>query len=210
MDLMFFILILPFFIYWCINEKIGLQLCVTALISIWAILVYTHLSEYLPFNFDIRLFIVAVIFCGYLFLHKKIEKLISKGGFRAFMITAAAFSFIMILYRPDFRFVIPAGLFLGLGIGYCLNKRYVGFKSSNVLQRTGPAKYLTLLARFLLGMAVLALIVLRVEVIIEQISKSQNVFLYCFLCYALIGFWVSIASPWIFIKLRLAGIEEKQ
>jgi len=215
MDLMFLILLLPFFIYWCVNEKTGLQLCIACLLCIWALLVYRDLQQggRLPFNFDIRWIIIALIFCGCLFLRGKIEKLLSKGGLRAFMIAAAALSFAMILHRPGFEYMLPGGILLGFSIGYCLNKRYIGFSSADVLQRKGFAKFLVLSARFLLGAAVLALIVYRVEKVIEQASKSQNIFLYCFLCYALISLWVSAAAPWVFIKLRLAGspaIAEKQ
>ena len=214
MDPLFFLLILPFLIYWCINEKTGLQIGIVVLLCIWAIFLYRNFVEYLPFNFDLEWVIIAVIFCGYLFLRSRIESLLLKGGFRACMTVTAAVSFLMIIYRPELEFVLPGGLLLGLGIGYCLNRRFIGFKSMNVLERTGLAKYLTLLARFVLGMAVLVLFVFRIELIIEQISKSQNIFLYGFLCYALISMWVSVASPWVFIKLRLAGsssgIEEKQ
>jgi uncharacterized membrane protein len=36
-------------------------------------------------------------------------------------------------------------------------------------------------------------------------SSNQN--LYGFIHVALAGFWVSVAAPWIFVKLRLAGSE---
>ena len=205
MELMFLFLILPFFIYWCVNEKAGLQLGIVALLSIWAIFLYRQLDEHLPVNFDFRWIIIAVIFCGYLLLRNKIEALLAKGGFRAFMICTAAVSFIMILYRPDLEFVFPGGIMLGLCAGYCLNKRYIGFKAAEVLQRTGVAKYLTLLVRFFLGMAVLLLIVFLTGIIIEQFSESQNVQLYGFIIFVLIGIWVSAAAPWVFVRLRLAG-----
>jgi len=206
MELSFLFLVLPFFIYWCINEKVGLQLCIVFLLSIWTIFLYRYIGDKLPFNMDIRWIIIAVIFCGYLLLHKKIDAVLALGGgIRAYMITTAAVSFLMIIYRPGLETVLPAGVLLGIGAGYCMNKKYVGFNCSDVLERKGILRILTLAARFFIGIAVLAIITYRVEKVIEQLPESQNIFLYCFLCYAVYGLWVSIAAPWLFIKMRLAG-----
>jgi len=200
----YFMLILSFLIYWCINEKTGLQLGIVVLISAWVVSVYAHLEIDFPFNLNWIIF--AVIFCVYLLLRNKIETLLSMGGFRAYVIASAVVSFLLILYRPNYEFVIPGGFLLGLGAGYCLNKRFIGFKSADVMQRKGAAKYLALLARFLLGVIILVLIEYRIVKIIEVVAERQNIMLYCFLCYGVIGLWVSVAAPWLFIKLRLAGI----
>jgi len=205
MEMMFiyFMLILSYLIYWCINEKTGLQLGIVALLSIWVISVYRQLEIDLPINISWLIF--AVIFCGYLLLRRKIETLLSMGGFRAYIISTAVVSFLLILYRPNYEFVIPGGFLLGLGAGYCLNKRFIGFKSADVLNRKGAVKYLTLIARFLLGAAVLVLIEYRIVKIIGVVAERQNIMLYCFLCYGILSLWVSVAAPWVFLKLRLAG-----
>jgi hypothetical protein len=205
---LYLLLLVSCFIYWCINEKTGLQLCIVALFSIWIISVYQQLDIKLPINIDISWFIFAVIFCGYLFLRRQIEAFVflsvRKFGFRAYMIVTAVTAFIMILYRPNYEFVLPGGFLLGLGAGYYLNKRYVGFYSSGVLQRKGIAKYLTLFARFLFGFVVLLLIEYKVVKIMQSVSENQNVMLYGFLCYAVISLWVFVIAPWVFIKIRLA------
>jgi len=206
MELIYLFMLLPFFIYWCINEKVGLQISITVLLCIWAVLLYRHFKEDIPFNIDFTWIIVAIIFCVNLFLGKKINALLSKGGLRAYIITAAVVSFLMILYRPSFEYVFPGGIMLGLSIGYCLNIRYIGFKSSDVLDRKGMIKWLTLLARFFLGTAILAVIIFRVNKIILQITNSQYILIYGFLCYAILGLWVFVAAPWLFIKLRLTGV----
>jgi len=204
MEWFFLFLLLPCLIYWCINEKTGLQLGIVFLLSIWVVFLHRHLYEYLPLNFDIRWILVAVIFCSYLLLRNKIEAFLARGGFRAYMIASAAASFVMILYRPSAELIIPGGIMIGLGAGYCLNKRYIDFKSINILQRNSMAKYFTLLARFVLGLAVLLLIVFTAEKIIERMAESQNIDLYIFLCYAISGFWVSAGAPWVFVKFSLA------
>jgi len=205
MDLIYLFLLPPFFIYWCINEKAGLQIGITVLFCIWAVLLYGHFKEKISLDINFTWIIIAVSFCVLIFLGKKINVLLSKGGLRAYMITAAAVSFLMILYRPSYEFVFPGGIMLGLSIGYCLNKRYIGFKSSDVLNRKGALKWLTLLARFILGTAVIAVILYRINEIMLQISNSQYIQIYGFLCYAIMSIWVSVAAPWLFIKIRLAG-----
>jgi len=207
MNLIYLFLLLPFFIYWCISEKVGLQLGIVAILCIWTVLLYWHFKEKISLDIDFTWIIIAVIFCVCLFLGKKLNKLLSKGGLRAYIITSAVVSFLMILYRPSYEYVFPGGIMLGLCIGYCLNKRYIGFKSSDVLGRKGIIKWLTLLARFILGIAVIAGILFRVNEIMRQISNSQYILIYGFLCYAVISLWVSVAAPWLFFKIRLAGVD---
>jgi len=217
MELIFLCLIFPFFIYWCVNEKIGLQLGIVILLIIWTLFLYRDLftvnldSGSFFANINFNWIIAALIFCGYIFLRKKIEWLLSKGGIRAYLITACAVSFLMILYKPGLEFIISAGMMFGLCVGYCLSKRFIGFKSAEVMQKKGLAKYFILLARFIIGISVLAVIIYRIEKIMEHVAERQNIMLYCFVCYAVICFWVTVAAPWLFIKLRLAGavFEEK-
>jgi FtsH-binding integral membrane protein len=207
MNLIYLFLLLPFFIYWCISEKVGLQLGIVVILCIWTVLLYWYFKEKISLDIDFTWIIIAVIFCVCLFLGKKLNRLLSKGGLRAYIITSAVVSFLMILFRPSYEYVFPGGIMLGLCIGYCLNKRYIGFKSSDVLNRKGIIKWLTLLARFILGIAVIAGILFRVNEIMRQISNSQYILIYGFLCYAIISLWVSVAAPWLFIKIRLAGVD---
>ena len=200
------IAIMVFFcIYWCINEKIGLQLSIVVLLSTWTTHFLNNMNIRFPINVEIGWLVIALFVCGYILLRKKLEALFSKSGFKVCMISTAVVSFLLIIYHPQPYFVVPGGVLLGLGLGYCLNKKYVGFNAVNLLQRNGIKKYLTLLARAALGILILLLMVYRIEKIIYGMSEKQNIFLYAFLCYTLIGFWITIAAPWIFIKLRLAG-----
>jgi len=208
MDLIYLFLLAPFFIYWCINEKAGLQIGITVLLCIWSVLIYRNFKENIPVDIDLTWIIVAFIFCVDLFLGKKIIFLLSKGGVRAYMITAAVVSFLMILYHPSVEYVFPGGILLGLSIGYYMNNRYIGFKSKCFLGTKGIKKWLIMLARFILGTAVLAVIVYRVNQIMANISNHIYILIYGFLCYAVMSLWVSVAAPWVFIKLHLAGTDD--
>jgi len=209
-DLIYLFLLIPFCIYWCINEKAGLQICITTILCIWAVLLYRHFKEDILIDIDLSWIIVFVFFGVDLFVGKRIDALLAKGGMRAYMITASAVSFCMILYRPSYEYVYPGGILLGMCIGYCLNKRYIGFKSADVLERKGAKKVLTLIARFVLGTALIPVILLRVNQIIEGIiqrnGNNHYIQIYAFLCFAVTALWVSVAAPWVFTKIKLAGL----
>jgi hypothetical protein len=145
----------------------------------------------------------GVILCGYFLLSDRIENLLVKGGSRVQMIAVAALSFAMILYIPAKEILMPGGTLLGFGLGYCLNKRYIGFSTNALPERVDNKKYLILLARLLLGLAGLILIFLRLDSFVPFAGSNRN--LYSFIVTMLAGMWISIAAPWIFIKLRLAG-----
>jgi len=147
----------------------------------------------------------GIIFCGYFFFSKKIEELLVKGGFRAAMIASAALSFIMILYLPGKELLLPGGIILGLGAGYCLNKRYIGFSSGELSGRDGFSKNITLFVRVVLGYTGCLLIFVAFFKLIPQNRENQNLF--GFILTTAAGLWVSVAAPWVFIKLRLAGVK---
>lgn len=144
----------------------------------------------------------GLVLCGYFLLSGRIEALLVKGGFRAGMITSAILSFLMILYLPGEELLMPAGVTLGMGTGYSLNLRYVGFRSSAFCGKTGVAKYLNLLIRFLLGITGLLVIYILAGKIIPH--GSGNRALFGFVRFALAGFWGYAGAPWIYIRLHLA------
>jgi len=150
----------------------------------------------------------GIILCGYFLFGKRIEALLVKGGIRAGMIASALVSFIMILYLPGREILMPAGILLGLGAGYCLNRRYVGFASGQTLGRTGIVKCLILFVRFLLGITGFVLVYIALGKILPGEGGNQNLF--GFIRYALVGLWVSAAAPWVFVKLRLGGVEPEE
>jgi len=166
-----------------------------------------YLGVHFPTDIIAGWIIGGIILCGYFLLSAKIETLLEKGGFRAGVIASAALSFFMILYLPGKELLMPGGVVLGLGAGYCVNKKYIGFSSSASFGKTGAEKYTALFARMLLGIAGFVLIFFTGSKLMPQ--DSANFKLYGFIMAALGGFWISAASPWLFVKLRLAGTEQE-
>jgi membrane-associated phospholipid phosphatase len=153
----------------------------------------------------------GIFLCGYFMLSGRIETLLVKGigseenARRTGMITSAVFSFILITvdkYTDVPEAFISGGIILGLGIGYCLNRKYVGFKSVLVCGRTGFAKYLFFALRLIAGIAGFILLFIGIGKLIP--FNSPNSDLYNFIRFFIVGLWVSLAAPWIFVKLRFA------
>jgi len=150
----------------------------------------------------------GLVLCAYFLLNEKIEALLAKGGERAQMICVAAVSFLMILYRPSDDFIMLGAVFLGLGGGYILNRRYVKFTSAvaaaNHAAKNQLAKYLRLCVRFVLGLTVTALILVLFRKITPADRSTSYFMIIYFARYALIGLWAGVGAPWLYCVLRLA------
>jgi membrane-associated phospholipid phosphatase len=147
----------------------------------------------------------AVLLCIYFLYIGRIEALLVKGGFRAGMIASAALAFAMVLYQPGEELLMSGGTVLGMGAGYCLNRRYIGFRTSELFGRTGAAKYITLSARFILGITGVLVIFAVWGKLIPQDLFSENQKLFGFFRFVISGLWISAGAPWLFRFMRLAG-----
>jgi membrane-associated phospholipid phosphatase len=162
--------------------------------------------------------IAGIILCGYFLAGKRIEAFFTAHGPRSGLIACAVLTFIMILYRPSADILMPGGMLLGLGTGYFLCKRYVGFSASVFVDKSGGdtgghagKKYLILFIRFVLGMAGMVVLRTALEKAVAIFENTGNYNLVVFLHYVLLALWVSAGAPWLFRILRLAkGIENNQ
>jgi hypothetical protein len=146
----------------------------------------------------------GVLLAVYFLANRRIEALIARGGFRGGVYASAALAFVMILYRPSVELLMPGGMILGLGAGYCLCKEYFNFSASALSGRTGIFRPLTLLVRFLLGMTVFALLYVASGKVMGGMDNSGNYQLVVFLRFVLLSLWISAGAPWLFRFLRLA------
>ncbi|GHV96038.1 phosphatidic acid phosphatase [Spirochaetia bacterium] len=182
---------------------------ITALICLLVSFSRIYLGVHFPSDIFGGWVLGSLVLCAYFFSGKRIEALLAKGGFRAEIYAAAAVAFIMILYRPGAEILMPGGMFLGMAAGYSLNKRYIGFKSSGLFGRTGAAKYLTLLARFVLGIAATAIILLAFEKVIPQNHFADFYLILHFLRFTVTALWVYAGAPWLFCVLHLAEVQKE-
>jgi membrane-associated phospholipid phosphatase len=96
----------------------------------------------------------------------------------------------------DMRDTSIAGIFLGAGLGFVLAEKYAAFEAKGRL----GAKIL----RYLVGLAGAAVIYLGLKAVLP--GQGEPLYALCrFLRYALVGAWIGLGAPWVFLKLRLAG-----
>jgi len=227
--IIFLQILLTSFIFWCVDEKKGPRLAFIFPVSAWINLALTSLLDRQPAfsaasgpaagkpgmfimpDLPVMLMIIAlwalfpllVYFIASKFsLAKRIESWFDKRGPRAGLLAAALLAFAMNMYRPSEYMLIPGGLILGLGIGRFLCGRYMDFTAA-INDRTGTAKLLTLLVRYILGITAMALLYVATGKAVNALRGQGNYQLYVFTRYVLITVWLSAGAPWVFCKLRL-------
>jgi hypothetical protein len=221
--ILYIFIVLLSLIYWCINEKKCLRIGIVLLFSLWLSLVLNHIfAPPHPTDVLVGLLIAGLLLGLYFLFAKRIETLFEAvstriGGTRAGLTTAAALSFIMILYRPSEKMLIPAGMLLGLVAGYYLNKIYIGFTAATLRRKNlttedtentiktpwySVVKYLA--GRFILGAVGLFLLFYATGKLNNIFNNSENYNLFIFLRYALLALWISAGAPWLFRFTRLA------
>jgi hypothetical protein len=145
----------------------------------------------------------ALVLTAYFLLADKLKALLIRGGQRLQMVVSAAAAFVMILYRPQVELLMPGAVILGIGISYSITANRFHFRSAAVFGRTGMAKFLSLAARFFVGIAGVAL----VFILFSRLEPGENSTyypLFLFMQFFLLEFWIYAGAPWIFQRLHLA------
>lgn len=90
--------------------------------------------------------------------------------------------------------VTPVGAFLGMGIGFALEVRYVRFNAGGVWWKR--------LLRLLIGIAGVMVLRFGLGAVFGDLEPAL---VFRLTRYGLIGLWAGFAAPWVFVKIRLAG-----
>jgi len=101
---------------------------------------------------------------------------------------------ILVFIARETYIVGPAGTLMGFGIGIVLEREWLGFESDGSLNRK--------VLRFLLGVAILLAVHMGARYVFSSLTPE---ILFRFFRYLIIGFWIAFVSPWIFLRVRLAG-----
>lgn len=88
------------------------------------------------------------------------------------------------------------GAFLGVGLGFVLEPRILGFDARGTWWKR--------LLRLVLGLVVALVLRFGLGALFEGLEPAP---VFRLVRYALMGFWVAGAAPWVFVKTRLADLQ---
>jgi len=89
--------------------------------------------------------------------------------------------------------VTAGAVLMGMGVGFVLERRWVGFESGGVWWKQ--------VLRLLLGVAVLFGLWMGLRL---ASASAEPALLFRFVRYGLVGLWSGLGAPWAFVRLRLA------
>nr|MBN1229596.1 phosphatase PAP2 family protein [Anaerolineae bacterium] len=100
----------------------------------------------------------------------------------------------------------PIAAFMGLGIGFALETKYVGFVAGGNWWKRLLRFAVGIIGVLILRFGLSALFDALSEAIIawEPLFEGASRFLFRIIRYGLIGLWAGFAAPWAFVKAKLA------
>jgi membrane-associated phospholipid phosphatase len=97
----------------------------------------------------------------------------------------------------DESIVTATAVMMGMGAGYALERRWVGFEAAGVWWKR--------VLRVLLGVAVIFGLRFGLKAAFVGLEPEP---LFRFVRYALIGLWGGLGAPWTFVRMRLAEVAQ--
>ncbi|MDR1898744.1 MAG: phosphatase PAP2 family protein [Treponema sp.] len=149
----------------------------------------------------------ALTLIVYFFSARPIEALLVRGGLRAQLIASAALALIMNTLHPED--ITLGALTLGMGGGYALMVRHVGFSARDGFTGGKFRRALVLALRCTLGILGIVLIHTGLGNLLPQEASSYYKLAW-FCRYLLLGFWIVCGAPWLFLRLKLAYPRESR
>jgi membrane-associated phospholipid phosphatase len=101
---------------------------------------------------------------------------------------------VLLLVLPAETAVSSASTLMGMGAGFALERRWVGFETAGAWWKRA--------LRYVVGMAVMFGLYMGLSAAFEGLEPAL---FFRFIRYGLVGLWGGLGAPWAFTKLRLAG-----
>lgn len=121
-------------------------------------------------------------------------------GFTGLLVAASCLpALLALLFSANKTAVAAMAALAGLGVGFVLEERYLGFRTARTYGRKG--------AGFFAGMAVFALIYIGLK---EFFTGLEPVALFRFIRYSLVGLWGGVGAPWLFLRLKWSAYESNR
>jgi membrane-associated phospholipid phosphatase len=154
-----------------------------------------YLGVHFPTDVLLGWAIGIVILGTYLIIGKRIEAWLSGLSLSIQILLALALPLLLLAIQPNDVMVQITGAFLGIAVGVALTMRYLEFDASGLIWKRA--------VRFLLGVVVVAAIYFGLRLAFPGEGESLYA-VFRFVRYGLVGLWISLGAPWLFLRLNLA------
>lgn len=139
---------------------------------------------------------IGIVILGtYIVLGERVEKWVGGLSLAVQILLALALPILLLAIQPNDVMVQITGAFAGIAVGVALGVRYLDFDAGGLFWMRA--------VRFLLGAAVVAAIYFGLKIIFPGEGESLYAVLR-FIRYGLVGLWISLGAPWLFLRLGLA------
>jgi membrane-associated phospholipid phosphatase len=139
---------------------------------------------------------IGIVILGtYIVLGERVEKWVGGLSLAVQILLALALPILLLAIQPNDVMVQITGAFAGIAVGVALGVRYLDFDAGGLFWKRA--------VRFLLGVAVVAAIFFGLRVIFPGDGESLYA-VFRFVRYGLVGLWISLGAPWLFLRLGLA------
>ena len=135
----------------------------------------------------------AALLLLYLWLEPAAEAWFRKKSMAWHMGAALAAPLLLMLLFLSEDGVTAGAVLMGMGVGFVLERRWVGFESGGIWWKQ--------MLRLLLGVAVLFGLWMGLRI---AFASAEPALLFRFVRYGLVGLWSGLGAPWAFVRLRLA------
>jgi membrane-associated phospholipid phosphatase len=152
-----------------------------------------YLGVHFPHDLLGGYIIGALLLFIYLRWGERGEQWLAGMGVGAQLALVAVLSIPLVLIFPTEDGVTGGATLLGMGIGFVIQARWIGFEVDGVLWKR--------VLRYALGAAVIVGLWAGLR---AAFSGLEPALLFRFIRYALMGFWGGAGAPWIFVRLGLA------
>ena len=135
----------------------------------------------------------AALLLLYLWLEPATEAWLRKKSLAWQLGVALAVPLLLMLLLLTEDGVTTGAVLMGMGAGFVLERRWIGFESGGVWWKQ--------VLRLLLGVAVLFGLWMGLRL---AFASAEPALLFRFVRYGLVGLWSGLGAPWAFVRLRLA------
>jgi hypothetical protein len=95
--------------------------------------------------------------------------------------------------------ITAASTLMGMSLGFVLERKFIGFSSDGTVR--------VRILRYILGLAVIIGLWIGLKIAFKGLEPAL---MFRFIRYLLIGLWGSFAAPWVFVRLKLADVEQNR